>query len=300
MRSNREGLASPEAGTRASIGKVGGAQRVLPGWGYSLANKIAGPSAMKHRLQVLLDFDGTLVEPNVAILLVERFCPDGKRVAHEVDEALHSGRITLREAWARQVALLPPARLGEMTEFVVKEIPLRKGADQLLGLLRTYAVPTAIVSGGLEFFIRPLLAREGIDYPLFADRIEPDANAQLRVVHPYGHPTCRLCGICKANVTVGFARPGVSTVFIGDGSTDKYAAEVAEIVFARHRLKQYCERSGIPFFPFEDFDPVTDRLNGWLTGADPLPAPRPRGLQTSACPISQALARDASLPLSGT
>jgi 2-hydroxy-3-keto-5-methylthiopentenyl-1-phosphate phosphatase len=253
-----------------------------------------GPSASAGkgaRLQILLDFDGTLVEPNVAIVLVERFCPDGPRVAHEVDQELHSGKITLREAWARQVALLPPSRLDEMTEFVVREIPLRRGADRLLGLLREFEVPTAIVSGGLEFFIRPVLAREGLEYPLYADGIERDGDSRLRVVHPYGHPTCRLCGICKANVTVGFGTPGVSTVFIGDGSTDKYAAEVAEIVFARHRLKDYCARSGIPFFPFEDFDPVTARLRGWLSGADPLPRPRPRGLLTSACPISKDLAQ---------
>ena len=233
------------------------------------------------------------MEPNVAIVLVERFCTDGQRVAHEVDTELHAGRMTLREAWARQVALLPPARLDEMTEFVVREIPLRRGARRLLGLLREFDVPTAIVSGGLEFFIRPVLAREGLEYPLFADGIEYESPTQLRVVHPYGHPTCRLCGICKANVTVGFASPGVTTVFIGDGSTDKYAAEVAEIVFARHRLKEYCARSGIPFFPFEEFDVVTDRLSGWLTGADPLPPPRPRGLPQSACPISQDLARAA-------
>jgi 2-hydroxy-3-keto-5-methylthiopentenyl-1-phosphate phosphatase len=250
-------------------------------------------------LQVLLDFDGTLVEPNVAIVLVERFCPDGLRVAHEVDEELHAGRITLREAWARQVALLPPARIEEMKEFVVREVPLRRGADRLLGLLREFEVPTAIVSGGLEFYIRPLLAREGISYPLFSDGIEQDSDHHLRVIHPYGHPTCRLCGICKANVTVGFATPGVSTVFIGDGSTDKYAAEVAEIVFARRRLKEYCARSGIPFFPFEDFDPVTDRLRRWLRGEDPLPPPRLRGLRTSACPISQELARGTPEPAVG-
>ncbi|MGA7860297.1 MAG: HAD-IB family phosphatase [Thermoplasmata archaeon] len=245
------------------------------------------------RLQVLLDFDGTLVEPNVAIVLVEQFCPDGKRVAREVDEELHAGRITLREAWARQVALLPPSRLDEMVEFVTREVPLRRGADRLLALLRKFEVPTAIVSGGLEFFIRPVLAREGIGYPVFADGLDQDSGTSLRVVHPHGHPTCRLCGICKANVIVGFTTPGVSTVFIGDGSTDKYAAEAAEIVFARRRLKDYCAASGIPFFPFEDFDPVTDRLHAWLTGIDPLPAPRSRGLRSSACPISKELARAA-------
>ncbi len=254
----------------------------------------AAPEALRGggpRLQILLDFDGTLVEPNVAIVLVERFCPDGQRVAHEIDQELHAGHITLREAWARQVALLPPSRLHEMTDFVAREVPLRRGARRLLGLLREHNVPTAIVSGGLEFFIRPVLAREGLEYPLFADGIEYDGEARLRVVHPYGHPTCRLCGICKANVALRFGAPGVSTVFIGDGSTDKYAAEVAEIVFARHRLQEYCARANVPFFPFDDFDPVTNRLEGWLTGVHPLPPPRSRGLATSACPISQELSR---------
>ena len=260
----------------------------------------SGPSSNGARLQVLLDFDGTLVEPNVAILLVEKFCPDGPKVAHEVDLDLHAGRITLREAWARQVALLPADRLDEMTEFVVREVPLRRGAGRLLGLLRDFKVPTAIVSGGLEFFIRPVLAREGLEYPLYADALELGADAHLRVVHPHGHPTCRLCGICKANVTVGFGAGDVATVFIGDGSTDKYAAEVAEIVFARHRLKDYCARAGIPFFPFDDFDPVTDRLQGWVSGTEPLPPPRLRGLRTSACPISQSLAQAPSADAKGT
>jgi 2-hydroxy-3-keto-5-methylthiopentenyl-1-phosphate phosphatase len=241
-------------------------------------------------LQVLLDFDGTLVEPNVAIVLVERFCADGHRVAHEVDEALHAGKLTLREAWARQVALLPPDRLDEMVEYVIREIPLRDGAGPLLSLLQEYAVPTAIVSGGLDFFIRPVLKREGISYPLFADSMESDGSGGLRVFHPFGHPTCRLCGICKAQVTLDHAPPGVHTVFIGDGSTDKYAAEVAEIVFARRRLKDYCERSQIPYYAFENFDPVTAQLRQWLSGAEPMPHLRPRGLPTSACPISRDLA----------
>ena len=241
-------------------------------------------------LQVLLDFDGTLVGPNVAILLVERFCPDGPRIAHEVDEALHAGRLTLREAWAQQVALLPPDRVTEMVEYVVREVPLRAGARRLLELLREFHVPTAVVSGGLDFFIRPVLAREGIGYPLLADSMEVDAHEPLRVVHPFGHPTCRLCGICKAQVTLDHAPPGVRTVFIGDGSTDRYAAEVAEIVFARHRLKDYCQRSAIPHYPFENFDPVTAQLHRWLTGIEPLPPLRSRGIATSLCPISRDVA----------
>jgi 2-hydroxy-3-keto-5-methylthiopentenyl-1-phosphate phosphatase len=244
-------------------------------------------------IHVLLDFDGTLVQPNVAILLVEQFCPDGKRIAHEVDAALHAGQLTLREAWAQEVALLPADRVGEMVDYVLREVPLRAGARGLLDLLREFRVPTAIVSGGLDFFIRPILGREGIDYPLFSDSMEialPPSPRTLRVTHPFGHPSCRLCGICKAQVTLNHALEGVRTVFIGDGSTDRYAAEVAEIVFARHRLKEYCERLGIPLYPFEEFGPVTAQMRRWIMGLEPWPPRRARGVRASPCPISRDVA----------
>ncbi len=120
----------------------------------------------------------------------------------------------------------------------------------------------------------------------------------LEVDHPHGHPTCRLCGICKAAVVRVPAR-GVRNVLIADGSTDRYGAEVADIVFARRRLLAHCERAGIPVYPFEDFEPVTAQFQRWLDREEPLPSFRPVGDPKSLCPISQeAHARPRSSALS--
>ena len=251
---------------------------------------IPGEERPADRLRLMLDFDGTLVQPNVAILLVERFCPDGPRLAHEVDRALHEGRMTLREAWTRQVALLPADRLEEMTDFVRREVPLRSGARRLTQLLRRAAVPTTILSGGLDFFIRPVLEREGLPFPVLADSVEAAPQGGWQAAHPHGHSTCRLCGICKAKLV---ARTPSSrlTIFVGDGSTDRYAAEVADFVFARARLRSYCEANGISHFVFEDLDAVAERLDRWLAGTESQPAPRvPAGRAGSPCPISSAIA----------
>jgi 2-hydroxy-3-keto-5-methylthiopentenyl-1-phosphate phosphatase len=238
-------------------------------------------------LRMWIDFDGTLVEPNVAIILVEEFAKDGKRVAHEIDEELHSGKITLREAWERQVALLPADQMDEMARWSVRNTPFRTGAGDLLLLLRRHHVPTAIVSGGLDFYIAPILRHAGIDLPVYSDVLRLEPPNRLVLSHPFGHPTCRLCGICKAQ-TVRDPGDGPRTVFAGDGSTDKFAAEVADIVFARRRLKNYCEQSGIPHYPFEDFAPVTEQLRQWLETDEPLPPRRRVGLAESPCPISRA------------
>jgi 2-hydroxy-3-keto-5-methylthiopentenyl-1-phosphate phosphatase len=242
----------------------------------------------RPQLRMFIDFDGTLVDPNVAILLVEEFCPDGKRLAHEVDELLHSGQITLREAWRRQVAMLREDQIPEMARWAVDHVPFRDGATELLATLRRHDVPTAIVSGGLDFYIHPVLRAAGIDLPVFCDGVQVASHGALEVVHPYGHATCRLCGICKAQVVRNAEGPTVRTAFAGDGSTDRYAAEVADLVFARRRLKLYCDRASIPYVAFEAFAPVTAQVEAWMTGREPLPAPRRLGVPDSACPISQA------------
>jgi 2-hydroxy-3-keto-5-methylthiopentenyl-1-phosphate phosphatase len=244
-------------------------------------------------LRMWVDFDGTLVEPNVAIILVEKFARDGQRVAHEIDEELHAGRLTLRQAWERQVALLPADRLGEMAEWAVQNTPFREGAKELLALLARHEVPTSIVSGGLDFYIGPILANAGIDLPVYSDVLTFRPPEELVLSHPYGHATCRLCGICKAKTVRDTFADGRRAVFAGDGSTDKYAAEVADIVFARKRLRSYCETSGIPHYPFETFAPVTEQLRRWLEQDEALPPSRHIGLVNSPCPISRAVSAEA-------
>lgn len=250
---------------------------------------MAVPSVAPPPYRMFLDFDGTLVEPNVAVELVERFAPDGARVAHEVDEELHQGKITLREAWERQAALLPWSKVAAMTDYVVREIPLRVGARELLDVLRAHDVPVVVLSGGLDFYIRAILEREALDLDFLSDTAVRTGNGGLKVEHPHGHPVCRQCGICKAQAIESPHPRADRTIFVGDGSTDRFAAEVADVVFARRRLLKYCETRGIRCYPFEDFRPVTRQVRAWLEGAEPAPPRRVRGLVDSPCPISRSV-----------
>lgn len=243
-------------------------------------------------LRVWVDFDGTLVVPNVAIVLVEKFGRNGPEVAREVDELLHQGQITLREAWEREVAILPSDRLEEMVEYAVENSPLRPGARDLVALLDRHQVPVSVISGGVDFYIRPILEHAGIDWPFLSDALVRSSDGRLSVAHPHGHPTCRLCGICKAQAVR--SEPGFTTVFVGDGSTDRYAAEVADVVFARGRLLSYCRAKGIPGREYEDLGPVVRWLESRLEAQDPSADPRGQGLPESPCPISRELATLAS------
>ena len=254
----------------------------------------ASIAATKGRdvLALWIDFDGTLVVPNVAMVLVERFGADGKAVAQEGDRLLHEGRITLREAWEREVALLPPDRVEEMVEYACRHAPLRPGARDLIDLVDRHRVSATVISGGVDFYIRPILERQRVRWPVLSDVLVRDERGHLGVRHPHGHATCRLCGICKAQAVR--SDPARTSVFVGDGSTDRYAAEVADVVFARGRLRTYCEERRIPYLPFEDLTPVVRWLGSALSEGSDQIDPRRLGRADSPCPISRDLAERAS------
>jgi 2-hydroxy-3-keto-5-methylthiopentenyl-1-phosphate phosphatase len=239
---------------------------------------------------VLLDFDGTLAETNVAVTLLERFSPEAMPSFHAISRLFHAGRLTLREAWDRQAALFRAEDRKPMEEFVRTHVRLRPGARELLELLRAHSVPTAVVSGGFDFYIRALLEREGISLPVYSDIAAPRASGPVEVLHPHGNPECLRCGICKARFVRDGQQQGRRVVYVGDGATDEYAAETADIVFARRRLVELCTAAGIPFYPFEDLHPVRREMERWLAGTVPWPDPRRGGRPGSPCPISTEMA----------
>jgi 2-hydroxy-3-keto-5-methylthiopentenyl-1-phosphate phosphatase len=257
--------------------------------------RVAGPAGRPRAgpaLSVSLDFDGTLVEENVAMRLLEEFVPGGREVAERIDARLTAGLMTLREAWAEEVALLPVDRMEEMATFSVRSTHLRRGAADLCHRLRQAGIPAIVLSGGLDFYIAPILENAGIELPVFSDKVLVGPDGRLRVVHPHAHATCTLCGICKAHAVRSSSSPSGAerTIFVGDGSTDRYAAEVADIIFARHRLRAYCERFGILHEPFEEFGPVTERILDWHEGRRALPPARSVGRGESPCLLSRELA----------
>jgi 2-hydroxy-3-keto-5-methylthiopentenyl-1-phosphate phosphatase len=48
--------------------------------------------------------------------------------------------------------------------------------------------------------------------------------------------------------------------FVGEGSSDRYGALYADLVFAKDVLVSWCERDGVPFHLWSDFEDVRSAL----------------------------------------
>jgi len=90
---------------------------------------------------------------------------------------------------------------------------------------------------------------------------------------PNGHGVCIGCGTCKMRAVLEAPGP---VAFVGEGDSDRFGALYADIVFAKDALVGWCERDGVSFVPWKDFDDVRRRLETDL--------PLPGAVAPDPCP----------------
>jgi 2-hydroxy-3-keto-5-methylthiopentenyl-1-phosphate phosphatase len=205
---------------------------------------------------LVVDFDGTVTEQDLLDTIAQTFGDED--VYREVDEGLDDDSLTLNEVIRRE---FEPVRapLGEVRDWVLENVRVRPGFRELVELARERAWRIVVVSSGFRELIEPVLEREGLgDLELLSNTVDPDADGwkvRFRVSE-----ACEVCGQpCKRSTAAALA-DGTELVYVGDGYSDRCAAEVADVVFARRGLASYLEDRGVPFERFEDFHSVARSL----------------------------------------
>jgi 2-hydroxy-3-keto-5-methylthiopentenyl-1-phosphate phosphatase len=208
-----------------------------------------------RRRTIVVDFDGTITEQDLLDTIAVTF--GDPEVYREVDEGLDEGRLTLREVITREYE---PVRkpLNEVVDWELANVRIRPGFHELVQLAKNRGWRLVIVSSGFHELIEPILEREGIDVELHANRVEPRPEG-WRVIWQYDE-ACESCGeTCKRSVVQGLAGDD-ELVYIGDGFSDRCAAEASDRVFATRELGRYLEGRGVSFEHFDDFHSIAEAL----------------------------------------
>jgi 2-hydroxy-3-keto-5-methylthiopentenyl-1-phosphate phosphatase len=205
---------------------------------------------------LVVDFDGTITEQDLLDTIAQTF--GDEEVYKEVDAGLDDHSLTLNEVIRRE---FEPVRapLPEVRDWVLENVRVRPGFRELVELSRERGWRFVIVSSGFRELIEPVLEREGApDVELLSNTVDADPDGwkvRFRVSE-----TCEVCGQpCKRSTAAALA-DGTELVYVGDGYSDRCAAESADVVFARRGLAAYLEERGVPFEHFEDFHSVARSL----------------------------------------
>jgi 2-hydroxy-3-keto-5-methylthiopentenyl-1-phosphate phosphatase len=205
---------------------------------------------------LVVDFDGTITQEDVLDEIARTFGDD--EVYREVDEALDRNGITLHEVLRREFEPVR-ASLGEVVEWVHANASIRQGFRELVELARERGWRVVVVSSGFRQLIEPMLERAGIEgLELVSNEVDPDPEG-WRITF-FDESRCEICGEACKRTTVRSVVDGGEVVYVGDGYSDRCAAEDADLVFARRGLAAYLTERGVPYEPFEDFFQIAEKL----------------------------------------
>ena len=212
-----------------------------------------------ERLMIFCDFDGTISSQDVVDVLFETYAEAAWR---KIEEEWAEGRITARECLDRQMACTRVSET-ELAEFL-REIQIDSGFLELGLWARDSGVPLIVFSDGFDSIIDRVFAASRVDVRdlgirIFASHLEfksgvPSWN------FPYAFGCAHGCGTCKPEIIRRLLAPRTVSVFIGDGRSDRFAAECADEVFAKGWLHTYCAGAAIPYQPFSNLSDVLPHL----------------------------------------
>jgi 2-hydroxy-3-keto-5-methylthiopentenyl-1-phosphate phosphatase len=211
---------------------------------------------------VVCDFDGTATMDDIADALSVRYA--GLAQWRRVNDLFHAGAISFEDL-LRGIFEPIAATPEEVNAFAREHARFRPGFERLVRLCHRRGYPFVLASGGLDVYIRPALEKLPPeltrDLVIRANHAEFTGNG-LALTFPWKDApgACGTCGSCKGSVVRELQARGRRVAAVGDGNADRCSARVADLVFARGRLLDWCRRTGLPCQPFETLDDVAERL----------------------------------------
>jgi len=151
-------------------------------------------------------------------------------------------------------------------------VQIDRGFVPLLEACASANIRSHIVSDGFDYCIgrilrqvppshRDLLAQVSVH----ASHMEPEAIDRWKSAFRFMDTECEHgCATCKPAVMAALNQAGAPSIFVGDGLSDRYAAAVADVVFAKDKLAVYCAEQGIAYHQYETLADVAAFVAGGI------------------------------------
>ena len=217
-------------------------------------------------IRLFVDFDGTITRGDVGNIF---FRTSGGTACDELVRRFRGGEITARECFLGEASAMGRVSTVVLDRLIdVQEID--PSFRTLADFCRDRGVELLIVSDGLDYYIRRILARNGCgEVPFVANvatlvRPGGDGRAEVSVAFPHSDAVCDRCACCKRNIMLAESAEEDIIGYVGEGFSDRCPVRYADIVFAKDVLQTYCQNENISYYPYATFDDVVARLRQLL------------------------------------
>jgi 2-hydroxy-3-keto-5-methylthiopentenyl-1-phosphate phosphatase len=211
------------------------------------------------RAVIYCDFDGTITESDNIIAIMKKFAPANWE---EIKDQILSQKISISEGVGKLFSELPSDQSDEITKFAIENAKIREGFSEFVEFARTEDIPLYIVSGGIDFFVYPILEKFGPFEGIYCNHSD-FSGENIKILWPY---TCdsycqNECGCCKPSIIRKINKDEECfTIVIGDSVTDLEAAKQADFILARDLLEEKCSEWGLNYKGFTTFYDCIDEI----------------------------------------
>ncbi|MEW4370240.1 2-hydroxy-3-keto-5-methylthiopentenyl-1-phosphate phosphatase [Paenibacillus kandeliae] len=215
---------------------------------------------MSHKQPVIFcDFDGTITNSDNIVSIMKHFSPPGYK---EIMDGVVNQQRSIRDGVGAMFGLMPSSQKKDIIDYVLQHAGIREGYSDFLEFVRAQHIPYYVTSGGIDFFLKPLL--EPFDIPedhIFCNSADfSEETITILWPHQCDEHCDNDCGMCKTTVMRGFSSEKYERILIGDSLTDFEGAKIADLVYSRSVLTDKCRELGVPHVPFETFHDIIDDL----------------------------------------
>jgi 2-hydroxy-3-keto-5-methylthiopentenyl-1-phosphate phosphatase len=209
---------------------------------------------------IFCDFDGTITENDNIINIMKHFKPPGWET---IKDDILTQQISVREGVGRMFLLLPTSAHEEIIDYAVNQALIRPGFDQFIQYCRDHHIRLVITSGGIDFFVFPILSYCSIPKHDIYCNGSDFTGTHIRILWPFSCDThcSNDCGMCKPSILRSLSTIDDIKIVIGDSITDLAIAKLADFVIARDFLLKKCKDMSLPYKEFDSFFDVINILN---------------------------------------
>lgn len=212
----------------------------------------------KERI-IFCDFDGTITVNDNIVAIMKHFNPEGWE---GIVEQIVTQQISIREGVGAMFALLPTSRKSEIVEYAINNATIRDGFEEFVSYCKEKGITLLITSGGIDFFIYPLLRAFAIPEDHIYCNASSFEGETIEILWPNPCDAhCQTdCGMCKTSIIRSYDPQRFERIIIGDSITDFEGAKLVDTIFARSHLIERCDQLGYAYHPFESFFDIIKQL----------------------------------------
>ncbi len=225
---------------------------------FGLSSHLIPQNLNPSTTHIFCDFDGTITDKDSLKWLLKRFGPKNWL---EIERQLSDGIVSERDV-LKMLFEHMSLDWDEAKKILSDAVSLDPGFRAFMGWAMSRSLYFKILSGGFTEVIDFLLDRDGmLGLPRVANHVRASRSGWAVSVSDTPR-LCELCSHCKSWSIQKklLEQPDSTIIYIGDGLSDVCAIHLADIIFAKGSLADYCHDKNIRHFRFSTFFEIKSAL----------------------------------------